>query len=180
MLPGVEPEEDEILIPKTSCSVFNSTNIEYVLRNLGRYGYMSYIVYIVQMFFRVEVVTLKIMVQQQFTSGFSSFTWLLFSVTIIMLLLLLHILPFYIDLGVTQLMVVGMLSNQCVESAVRDAADRGFLVTLVEDAIAAYSDQEHQAALHNLKGFSRIVSHDKVVDEIQKWNNWNLSTFAAL
>ena len=68
-------------------------------------------------------------------------------------------------------MVVGMLSNQCVESAVRDAADRGFLVTLVEDAIAAYSDQEHQAALHNLKGFSRIVSHDKVVDEIQKWNN---------
>ena len=29
------PEENDILIPKTSCSVFNSTNIEYVLRNLG-------------------------------------------------------------------------------------------------------------------------------------------------
>lgn len=29
------PVENDILIPKTSCSVFNSTNIEYVLRNLG-------------------------------------------------------------------------------------------------------------------------------------------------
>ena len=32
----IEPEENDILIPKTSCSVFNSTNVEYVLRNLGR------------------------------------------------------------------------------------------------------------------------------------------------
>ena len=29
------PGENDILIPKTSCSVLNSTNIEYVLRNLG-------------------------------------------------------------------------------------------------------------------------------------------------
>lgn len=29
------PMGDEIMIPKTSCSVFCSTNIEYVLRNLG-------------------------------------------------------------------------------------------------------------------------------------------------
>ena len=35
ILPEVAPEDDDILIPKTSCSVFNSTNIEYVLRNLG-------------------------------------------------------------------------------------------------------------------------------------------------
>ena len=53
------PDSDDILIPKTSCSVFNSTNIEYVLRNLG----------------------------------------------------------------VTQLVVTGIVTNQCVESAVRDAAD---------------------------------------------------------
>ena len=31
----LDPGEDDILIPKTSCSVFCSTNIEYVLRNLG-------------------------------------------------------------------------------------------------------------------------------------------------
>ena len=30
------PIEDEIMIPKTSCSVFCSTNIEYILRNLGK------------------------------------------------------------------------------------------------------------------------------------------------
>ena len=32
----LQPRPDEIMIPKTSSSVFNSTNIEYVLRNLGR------------------------------------------------------------------------------------------------------------------------------------------------
>ena len=31
----VAPQEDDIMIPKTSCSVFMSTNIGYVLRNLG-------------------------------------------------------------------------------------------------------------------------------------------------
>jgi len=32
---NIGPEGDEILIPKTSSGVFNSTNIDYVLRNLG-------------------------------------------------------------------------------------------------------------------------------------------------
>jgi nicotinamidase-related amidase len=31
----IAPGDDEIVIPKTSSSVFNSTNIDYVLRNLG-------------------------------------------------------------------------------------------------------------------------------------------------
>ena len=33
---ALKPRADEIMIPKTSSSVFNSTNIEYVLRNLGK------------------------------------------------------------------------------------------------------------------------------------------------
>ncbi|HEY0122728.1 MAG TPA: isochorismatase family cysteine hydrolase, partial [Rhizobium sp.] len=32
---NLAPRGDEILIPKTSSGVFNSTNIDYVLRNLG-------------------------------------------------------------------------------------------------------------------------------------------------
>ena len=36
MVERVAPQQDEILIPKTSCSVFNSTNIEYILRNLSK------------------------------------------------------------------------------------------------------------------------------------------------
>ena len=33
---ALTPLPSEIMIPKTSSSVFNSTNIEYVLRNLGK------------------------------------------------------------------------------------------------------------------------------------------------
>jgi nicotinamidase-related amidase len=32
---AVAPAEDELVIPKTSSSLFNSTNIDYLLRNLG-------------------------------------------------------------------------------------------------------------------------------------------------
>lgn len=35
VLSELAPGEDEIVIPKTSSGVFNSTNIEYVLRNIG-------------------------------------------------------------------------------------------------------------------------------------------------
>ena len=36
IIDALKPLPDEIMIPKTSSSVFNSTNIEYVLRNLGK------------------------------------------------------------------------------------------------------------------------------------------------
>lgn len=98
VLPELQPGADEIILPKTSCSVFCSTNINYVLRNLGtRY-----------------------------------------------------------------LLVCGQLTNQCVESAVRDAADLGFLVTVPEDACAAKSAAEHASALHNMKGFARIMSSQAI------------------
>jgi nicotinamidase-related amidase len=35
VLDAVAPAGDEIVLPKTSSSVFNSTNIDYLLRNLG-------------------------------------------------------------------------------------------------------------------------------------------------
>jgi nicotinamidase-related amidase len=35
VLDAVAPAEDEIVLPKTSSSVFNSTNIDYLLRNMG-------------------------------------------------------------------------------------------------------------------------------------------------
>ena len=35
MLAGLEPGADEIVLLKTSSSVFQSTNIDYLLRNLG-------------------------------------------------------------------------------------------------------------------------------------------------
>ena len=38
------------------------------------------------------------------------------------------------SLGVRQVILCGLLTDQCVESAVRDACDLGYLVTLVPDA----------------------------------------------
>ncbi len=35
VIDAIAPADDEIVIPKSSSSVFNSTNIDYVLRNLG-------------------------------------------------------------------------------------------------------------------------------------------------
>ncbi|HET6197863.1 MAG TPA: isochorismatase family cysteine hydrolase, partial [Acetobacteraceae bacterium] len=35
VLDAIAPDDDEIVLPKTSSSVFISTNIDYVLRNLG-------------------------------------------------------------------------------------------------------------------------------------------------
>jgi nicotinamidase-related amidase len=35
VLDALAPGDDEIVLPKTSSGVFNSTNIEYVLRNIG-------------------------------------------------------------------------------------------------------------------------------------------------
>ena len=105
VLPAVAPiaSLNEIVLPKTSCSVFQSTNVDYVLRNMD----------------------------------------------------------------VRHLVVTGQLTNQCVESAVRDAADLGYYVTVVPDACAALSAAEHDAGLHNMRGFARIVSTDDIVRELQ-------------
>jgi nicotinamidase-related amidase len=35
VLDALAPDDDEIVLPKTSSGVFNSTNIEYLLRNIG-------------------------------------------------------------------------------------------------------------------------------------------------
>lgn len=96
------PLENEIVIPKTSSSLFNSTNFEYVLRNLG-----------------IEYV-----------------------------------------------MVMGIMTDQCVETAVRDGCDRGFLMTLVEDACGTTSEQRHQESLIGIKGYCRVRSTDELIEEI--------------
>ena len=65
-------------------------------------------------------------------------------------------------------MVTGIVTNQCVESAVRDAADRGFLVTLVEDACATHAQSDHDQSLKNMRGFSRICRSADVAQEINQ------------
>ncbi|RVT81537.1 cysteine hydrolase [Rhodobacteraceae bacterium CCMM004] len=91
MVKALEPGPDEIVIPKTSSSVFVSTNIDYVLRNLG----------------------------------------------------------------VAQLVVAGVVTDQCVESAIRDACDLGYLVTQATDACATYTEARHEGSLAAIRGYCR-------------------------
>jgi ureidoacrylate peracid hydrolase len=102
MLAEIAPEGDEIVIPKTSSSVFISTNIHYVLGNLG----------------------------------------------------------------VKSLIIAGLLTDQCVDSAVRDACDLGYLVTVPVDACVTHSQVRHDTALSNNRGYCRQVSTEALVAEI--------------
>jgi ureidoacrylate peracid hydrolase len=97
------PGADEIVIGKTSSSVFISTNLHYVLGNLG----------------------------------------------------------------VRQLIVAGGLTDQCVDSAVRDACDLGYLVTLPTDACVTQSAERHDSALANNRGYCRQVTTAALVAEIE-------------
>ncbi|MDF0498436.1 isochorismatase family cysteine hydrolase [Bradyrhizobium yuanmingense] len=96
------PGDDEIVLPKSSSSVFVSTHIDYLLRNLN----------------------------------------------------------------VKQLVLAGVVTDQCVESAVRDACDIGYLVTLVPDACATYSQVRHDNTLRAIKGYCRQVSTEALIKEI--------------
>lgn len=96
------PGDDEIVFPKSSSSVFVSTHIDYVLRNLG----------------------------------------------------------------VKQLVISGIVTDQCVEGAIRDACDLGYLVTQVSDACITYSQQRHDNSLSTIKGYCRQVTTKQLMAEI--------------
>ena len=51
------------------------------------------------------------------------------------------------NLGVRSLIVARLMTDQCVESAVRDACDLGYLVILVTDACTTTSADRHDAPL---------------------------------
>ncbi|ELU03504.1 hypothetical protein CAPTEDRAFT_191742 [Capitella teleta] len=99
---SVSPVSDEIVIPKTSSSVFISTNIDYLLRNLN----------------------------------------------------------------CRHLIISGVLTDQCVESAVRDACDLNYLVTLVSDACATFTETRHRHSLETIKGYCRQCSTEELIREI--------------
>jgi ureidoacrylate peracid hydrolase len=103
VLDEVAPIGDEIVLTKTSSSVFISTNIHYVLGNLG----------------------------------------------------------------VKQLIVAGALTDQCVDSAVRDACDLGYLVTLPVDACATQSATRHATSLANNAGYCRQMTTAALLAEIE-------------
>ena len=104
VLEAIAPTGDEMVLPKTSSSVFISTNLDYVLRNLG----------------------------------------------------------------VRSLIIAGVLTDQCIDSAVRDACDLGYLVTVPTDACATLTAERHDSALRNNRGYCRQVTTAALVAEIER------------
>jgi len=101
----VAPIDNEIVINKTASGVFNATNIEYILRNLGIDG----------------------------------------------------------------LVVVGVYSNECVSTAIRDACDRGFYVTLIADGCATVTPELQKATITTMKDrYARVMDTDEAIREIQQ------------
>jgi nicotinamidase-related amidase len=71
------------------------------------------------------------------------------------------------NLGIDTLLITGVVTNYCVETAVRDAGDRSFNVVLVEDCCAAMSEEHHRFACDILDGiYCRVKTTDEVLDEI--------------
>lgn len=102
VIPALAPRDGELVLPKSSSSVFNSTMLDYVLRNIG----------------------------------------------------------------IEDVFVAGCLTDQCIDHAVKDGADRGYYMTCIHDACAAESDSRHQAALSCFKGYCRMLSTADVLSMI--------------
>ena len=70
--------------------------------------------------------------------------------------------------GIHKLIVIGLIAHTCIESTVRFAAELGYEVTVVRDAIADYSDVEMNAALQvNIPNYaSAVVMTDEIVTSI--------------
>ncbi len=72
------------------------------------------------------------------------------------------------NMGVNALFVVGVYTNECVETTVRDACDLGYFVTVIEDACATVTPHLHQASLDTLRDrYARIVSTENALKEIE-------------
>jgi len=104
-LEQVAPRGDEIIINKTASGVFNASNVEYILRNMG----------------------------------------------------------------ITGLFVCGVYTNECVSTTVRDACDRGFYTTLINDGCATVTPELHNATLETIRDrYARAMTTDEAVKEIQE------------
>lgn len=101
----VAPQGDELVINKTASGVFTSTNMEYLLRNMGING----------------------------------------------------------------LFVVGVYSNECVSTAIRDACDLGFYVTLISDGCATVTPELQNATITTMKDrYARVLTTAEAIAEIRE------------
>jgi nicotinamidase-related amidase len=70
--------------------------------------------------------------------------------------------------GIQQLIIIGLIASTCVEATVRFAAELGYDVTVVKDAVADLSEERMRAAFDiNIPNYaSSVVTTDEVVKAI--------------
>jgi ureidoacrylate peracid hydrolase len=70
--------------------------------------------------------------------------------------------------GLRSVIVIGMRANTCIESTVRFAAELGYEVTLVKDAVGSFGHAEMEASLQfNMPAYARaVVSTDEIVAKL--------------
>ena len=71
------------------------------------------------------------------------------------------------NIGIRELLACSVVTGSCVEAAVRDAADRGFSVVLVEDATATWSPEMQAAALQVMsERYAKVWSTQQIIDHL--------------
>ena len=71
------------------------------------------------------------------------------------------------NMEITGLFVVGVYSNECVSTAIRDACDLGFYVTLISDGCATVTPELQRATMITMKDrYARVLNTEDAIREI--------------
>jgi len=72
------------------------------------------------------------------------------------------------NMEITGLFVVGVYSNECVSTAIRDACDLGYYVTLISDGCATVTPELQRATMITMKDrYARVLNTEEAIEEIQ-------------
>lgn len=72
------------------------------------------------------------------------------------------------NLGITTLVVGGLITNQCVEATIRGAFDYGFLPILAEDASGTYTDELQRGTIRSIGDwFCSVRTTDEILAEVE-------------
>ncbi|AGA35380.1 Isochorismatase hydrolase [Thioalkalivibrio nitratireducens DSM 14787] len=73
------------------------------------------------------------------------------------------------NLDISSLFMVGVYTNECVSTAVRDACDLGFYVTLIEDGCTTVTPELQQATITTIRDrYARVMSAAEAIAEINR------------